>query len=748
VVNRIEKLASVFADSRVVRTINNALINLIPFVFVGAISVAVLNLPIPAYQEALDGLFGEQWRLFSRVVSFASLGSIAVATLLLVAHTYALDEPSVKNGDIHPVIPTFVAFACYVIIFVWDGRTSIDFSTPGRAGVFASLATALVSAWLFFRFVRLWTRIRPPRPSLVDVNLQMRPAFRAAFPVAATLVIFGLIRTLLPILAPVQVVPAAFLDFVNTCLISDDLGSVLLTVLLSQFFWFFGAHGSGLIIDNFPLVSEVSGSAQALFATRDFYLNFVSLGGTGATLGLLIALFLVGSRHRGKRLAWASLFPAALNVNEPLLYGTPIILSPFFFLPFLFGPLLAASISYVAFSVGLVPPITEHLNWTTPVLISGYLSTGSLAGSLLQVVCVAVTTVLYLPFVISVRNYERRRRMECARLLQQEVLTAVDSGCATVLFREDDVGKTARELCVRLTDYFETGILPLYLVYQPKTSADGRVIGAEALLRWEHPELGSISPVVLVELCDEGGLTTKLGRWVTKEAIAEYARWKRDGVIGGGNVVGNVVGSTDSNQGGMSGKDAGGVGSRSGGAADSNQGGMSISINLNTRQLGVDEDFPAFLAETLAAYGVEGREVELEITEHMALRVNEANKQALAAIRDLGVELSIDDMGMGYSSLSYISEFGVRGVKIDISLVDVITTDLQQQEIVRSIVQLAEQLDLTVVVEGVEDKEQVDALTELGVRFFQGYYFSKPCEREDFCAYVKENGIFPQAVVS
>jgi lactose/cellobiose-specific phosphotransferase system IIC component len=708
VVDLIERLASVFADSRIVRTINNALINLIPLVLVGAISVAVLNLPIPAYQEALDTLFGEHWRLFSRVVTFASLGSIAVATLLSVAHTYALDEPSVKNGDIHSVVPTFVAFACYVIIFVWDGGTRIDFSTPGRAGVFASLATALISAWLFFRFVKLWARLRPPRLTAIDVNLQMRSAFRAVFPVAATLVVFGLVRTIVPALVPVQLVPTAFSDFVSTNLISDNPGSVLLTVLLSQFFWFFGAHGGGLIIDNFPLVSEVSGSAQALFATRDFYLNFASLGGTGATLGLLIALFLVGSRYRGKRLARVSLFPAVFNVNEPLLYCVPLILSPFFFLPFLLAPLLTASVSYVAFYVGLVPPITEHLNWTTPVLLSGYLSTGSLAGSVLQIVCVAGATALYLPFVIAVRNYERKRRLDCSRLLQQEALIAADNECATVLFRDDVVGKTAREICARLADYFETDTLPLRLMYQPKTSGDGKVMGAEALLRWEHPEFGPISPVVLVELCDESGLTTQLGRWITKEAVAEYARWKQD------------EGISD----------------------------MCISINLNTRQLGEDEDFPAFLAETLAAYGVEGREVELEITEHMALRVNEANKQALAAIRELGVELSIDDMGMGYSSLSYISDFGVRGVKIDISLVAAITTDSQQQEIIRSIVQLAEQLDLTVVVEGVEGKEQVDTLTELGVRFFQGYYFSKPCEREDFCAYVKKNGIFPQAEVS
>jgi EAL domain-containing protein (putative c-di-GMP-specific phosphodiesterase class I) len=223
-------------------------------------------------------------------------------------------------------------------------------------------------------------------------------------------------------------------------------------------------------------------------------------------------------------------------------------------------------------------------------------------------------------------------------------------------------------------------------------------VGAEALVRWHHPDFGTISPDVLVELCDESGLTTELGRWITAEGVREYARWKGQGIEG-----------------------------------------IRLSINLHPRHLEEDEGFVVFLADLLEENSIEEGEIGLEITEHMIMRVSPANQIALERIRALGVEISIDDMGIGYSSLTYISDFGAKQIKIDTSLVSEITTDYQQQEIVRSIVELARQLDLVVVVEGVEEKEQVDALVALGVKYFQGYYFSKPLPPTDFVEYAREH---------
>ncbi|MDR1184874.1 MAG: EAL domain-containing protein, partial [Coriobacteriales bacterium] len=691
----IGRLAAKFADNRIVRTINNGLINLIPFVLVGAVCLAILNLPIPLYQDTLDTLTLGKWRQLSALVTFASLDVISLIALLSVAYTYASEEPSVKGGDIHPFIPTFVALACYIILFVWDGGTDVVFPQPGTSGVFRSLVIALISAWLFFASVRMWRRIRPPRLSALDINLQMRSAFTSVFPVAITLVIFALARTFGSILLPLDAVQATLSDFVETQLGGESFGSVLLTVFCAQILWFFGVHGTGAIIGELPSVSQMADPSQVLFATEDFYDTFVLLGGTGATFGLLIALLIVGTAHRGKRLAKASIFPSLFNINETFLYGGPIIFNPFLFIPFLLAPLLAAALSFVALATGLVPPITITAGWTTPILLSGFLSTGSLAGSLLQLICVGASTMVYLPFAIAIRRFDDRRRAQRIDQMQKATMKAADNESVTVLTRNDDVGETARELSSRLHGYFEVGTLPFRLVYQPKTDKDGRVMGGEALLRWEHPEFGPISPVVLVELCDESGLATELGRWITQEAVCEYTRWRQEGL-----------------------------------------GSLRMSINLHARHLCEDDGFPAFLGELLTRQDIKDGEIELEFTEHMALNATSANKEALAEIRAFGVEFAIDDMGTGYSSLTYISDFGVTCVKMDASLVSAIESDVQQQEIIRSIVQLAEQLDLTVIVEGVETKGQLDALVDLGVPWFQGYYFSKPLVPQDFIAFV------------
>jgi lactose/cellobiose-specific phosphotransferase system IIC component len=705
VVDLIERIASVFAKSRLVRTVSNGLINLIPFVLVGAVCLAALNLPINAYQNWLAELFNGRGDELFEVLNFALFEVMGLAALLSVSHSYAGEETVIRTGEINRFLPMFTAFICYIFIFVLSSSAEIQLDNLGRHGLFFALAIALSSSWLFFSFDKIWMRIRPLRPSVLDTNLHMRSAFRAVFPTALTLLVFALLRVVGPLIFPLEAIGAAYNDFLTNQLMKDTAGSIILTVLAIQLLWFFGGHGTFTILDQFPLVSSLADPSLTSFATQDFYFNFAFLGGAGATIGLLIALFIAGSRHRGRLLAKASLFPSLFNVNEILLYGIPVVLNPFFFIPFVLSPLLAAALAYFSFSMGLVPPLIYATNWTTPVILSGYLSTGSIAGSVLQIVCIAGSVLLYIPFVTATRNYESHRRKDRLVCLQDAATKAADDESMIVLTRLDEVGETAREVSSTILKYFERDALPFYLVYQPKTDKNGRVMGAEALLRWVDPELGYISPIVLVELCDESGLTSELGRWITQEAIEEYDRWKRDGIIG-----------------------------------------VHLSINLNARQLKEDRGFAAFVGEALAKNEVDAGDIELEITEHIAMHANDDTKEKVQALRDFGIPLSIDDMGIGYSSLTYISDFGVSLVKLDISLVSHIDTDETQQEIVRSLVQLAQQLNLTVIVEGVETREQVDALVDLGVSFFQGYYFSKPLEPADFIDFVRKNGVVPSGL--
>jgi lactose/cellobiose-specific phosphotransferase system IIC component len=191
------------------------------------------------------------------------------------------------------------------------------------------------------------------------------------------------------------------------------LGSGFLTgfifVFASSVLWFFGIHGSdtleGVMETYFtPQLSAnqaavATGGVPTQIVTKEFFDCFVLMGGCGATICLLIAILLF-SRNRARRgLGYAAAFPMIFIINEMMVFGLPIIFNPIMLIPFLVVPLVCYTIAYLAISAGLVPMITSEVAWTTPIILGGYHATGSVAGSILQLVNVVVGVLVYLPFV-------------------------------------------------------------------------------------------------------------------------------------------------------------------------------------------------------------------------------------------------------------------------------------------------------------------------------------------------------------
>jgi lactose/cellobiose-specific phosphotransferase system IIC component len=736
-----QKITAFRGRNRTLRAINRGLINIIPFVLIGAVVTALVNLPIPVLRTTLETISAGQWRSFGEMIRTSTLEIVGVAALISIAYELSCEQGAVKRGELGVFAPMFAAVSCYVILFVAEVNTEAgDIILPhiDGKGILASLVCTLLAVKLFFAFYTLAKRMRlRKRKSAgrqIAADLEMRSTFRAIPPLLATLVIVAIVHYILgsPFIAGV---PTAAMDkLADAWLVSDNFISVLLTVLLMQLLWFLGVQGSDTVLSRFPsivdtasvlssepfasqaatpnaaaaitdamvnapVLTDAAVNTPALFANSEFFLIFVSLGGAGATLGLLVSLFVGGSAFRGRRLAKNALFPAVFNINETLLYGLPVVFNPVILIPFLVAPILTASISYLAFALDLVPPIVHTVEWTTPVLFSGYLSTGSISGALLQAFCLAVSFAVYLPFVLLGRRLEDRARISRYQDMRAVAEVAANNEFVTVVSRRDDIGATAREFISELYSHFDSGELPYYLEYQPKTDSEGRLYGAEALLRWQHPVFGNISPVVLIEMTDEAGLSTQLGRWITETVFIQYHDWKLLGI--------NLP---------------------------------RLSLNLNPRHLGEDPEYPEYVCKLKNYYEIEDGEIEMEITEHLAVHSSETMSEMFSRLRAAGIALAIDDMGMGYSSLTYISDYGVGTVKIDASLVSNIGSDTQQQEIVRSIAALSKQLGLEVIVEGVENKEQVDTLVSLGCGYFQGYYFARPMTGDDVVRYAFDHG--------
>lgn len=233
------------------------------------------------------------------------------------------------------------------------------------------------------------------------------------------------------------------------------------------------------------------------------------------------------------------------------------------------------------------------------------------------------------------------------------------------------------------------------LHYQPQVEmASGCVIGAEALIRWHHPEEGLISPAEFIPLAEESGTIVDIGYWVLKTACEQLREWM-----------------------------------------DAGHGALCMSINLSAKQF-MDPEFPEVLADTLDRTGIEPSLLCLEITERTAMLDEGCSADICREIMSLGVKLSIDDFGTGYSSLALLRQLPVHSIKIDRSFVMEMVSNDNDRAIIIAMIAMSHNLGKKVVAEGVEEPGQWNMLSQLGCDEVQGYYVSRPLAADDFVRFL------------
>src|SRR5680860_835242 len=261
----------------------------------------------------------------------------------------------------------------------------------------------------------------------------------------------------------------------------------------------------------------------------------------------------------------------------------------------------------------------------------------------------------------------------------------------------------------------------LTLHYQPKIElTTGRVYGVEALVRWNHPTRGMIQPGEFIPIAEQMGLICALGRWVLREACREAIRWREAGVDRRPLFV-DADGSWP-------------VFHASGGASKPGDA-LQLNVNVAAGQLKQDK-IVAEVTEILKETGLEPHRLVLEITESVAMDEAERTVETLRALKALGVRLAIDDFGTGYSSLSYLRAFPLDILKIDRRFVTGLSQVSGDNVIVESMIDLAHALNLTVVAEGAESAQEVDALRAMGCDAAQGFYFAKPMPASELAHYL------------
>ena len=236
------------------------------------------------------------------------------------------------------------------------------------------------------------------------------------------------------------------------------------------------------------------------------------------------------------------------------------------------------------------------------------------------------------------------------------------------------------------------------LYYQPKISLrSGAIVGAEALIRWNHPTLGLVFPDDFIPIAENTGMIIQIGEWVMHEAARRVEQWRKEGIVP-----------------------------------------LKLAVNLSGRQF-ASPTLLYHIRTVLQKYDIKPQFLEFEVTESVSMISLVESLKVLHQLRDLGVGVSIDDFGTGYSSLAYLKQFPVDTLKIDKAFIMNMLEDHDDRTIVESIVSLSKAMDLKIVAEGVETAEHVRLLQKMGVDFGQGYYFSKPIPFSKFDLFYRAN---------
>ena len=235
------------------------------------------------------------------------------------------------------------------------------------------------------------------------------------------------------------------------------------------------------------------------------------------------------------------------------------------------------------------------------------------------------------------------------------------------------------------------------LYYQPQVDISGKLLGAEALLRWDHPERGIVPPAAFLEIAEESGLMQEIGQWVLREACRQIKKWTDAGLL----------------------DDA-----------------QTISINISGKEIDVP-DFVASVITVLKKTGADPHHLGIELTEGSLVSTGSDIVQKIMTLQQMGIKFSVDDFGTGYSSLSYLQSLPLNTLKIDRSFVNEIKDASHDIVLVDTIIMMAHNLGLEVIAEGVETDQELGYLNARGCIVYQGYYFSKPVPIASFTAMLK-----------
>ncbi|MCP1638772.1 PTS system cellobiose-specific IIC component [Streptococcus gallinaceus] len=380
-----------------------------PLIIIGSLFMIIASFPIPGWEKWLGdiGVAGYLWKGVDS--SFGLVGLVSS-----FATTYTLVKQYKQDG-IPAGIVSLSAFITVTPFITGEAGSGIPTSYMASKGLFIAIILGLLNGYIYQWFLNKDIRIRMPDGVPPAVSKSFSALIPGAVIITSWLILFGFLdKCGLPNVHDIaQVVLGGPLGLLG----SNVLGLSVI-VVLNSLFWFAGLHGGNIVNSVIKPVllanldanrtAYQAGEALPNIFTSVFVDNFVFIGGGGATIGLVIAMFYLARKKNAskqmKTLSPVTFLPGLFNINEPTMFGVPIVLNVLLLIPFVLAPIINLYIAWGAMASGLVPLTYTDPGWTMPPVISGLLATGSIKGAILQVLLIIIDVLLYLPFIMSIEK--------------------------------------------------------------------------------------------------------------------------------------------------------------------------------------------------------------------------------------------------------------------------------------------------------------------------------------------------------
>lgn len=400
-------VATKIANQRHILALRDGIILTMPLLIIASLFIIISDFPVEGYQNFMTGLFGEGWGDFvwNDVV-------VATTSLIAVIATFGIAKSLVDSYDMDGTPAGVIALSSFFVLLPLDvDAWSWNADLFGSANLFMGMIVALLIGELYRVIVKKNLVIKLPG----SVPPSISNSFVALVPAGAAIVLSLIVKMIF------RATPFGDMGSFITAVVSAPLTiagtsypGAMFATFIEQLLWSFGIHGSSVVTAvmepiwlnaNLENLAAFQAGATQLphIITQTFIENFMWIGGSGATLPVVIYMLCFARSKMLKDLGRLSIAPGLFNINEPVVFGLPIVLNPFLMIPFIVSPLVIFTISYVGMYLNIFPRMVGvSIPWTTPYLISGYLATGGrFGGVLLQIVNFVVAFFIWLPFIRS-----------------------------------------------------------------------------------------------------------------------------------------------------------------------------------------------------------------------------------------------------------------------------------------------------------------------------------------------------------